>query len=37
MMKAGCIIGIQYHVILRQPEGMDDMQSQYFLGLANTC
>jgi hypothetical protein len=32
MMKVGpgCMIGLQYHVILRQTEGMDDMQSQEF-------
>jgi hypothetical protein len=32
MMKVGlgCMIGIHYHVILRQTEGMDDMQSQEF-------
>jgi hypothetical protein len=30
MMKVGpgCMIGIQYHVIMRQTEGMFDMQSQ---------
>jgi hypothetical protein len=26
----GCAIGLQIHVILRQTEGMDDMQSQEF-------
>jgi hypothetical protein len=26
----GCMIGIQLHVILRQTEDMDDMQSQDF-------
>jgi hypothetical protein len=32
MMKIGlgCIIGLQYNVILRQTEGMADMQSQEF-------
>jgi hypothetical protein len=32
MMKvgSGCMIGLQYHVILRQTEGMADMQSQEF-------
>jgi hypothetical protein len=32
MMKVGpaCMIGLHYHVTLRQTEGMDDMQSQEF-------
>jgi hypothetical protein len=32
MMKVGpgCVIGLEYHVILRQTEGMADMESQGF-------
>jgi hypothetical protein len=32
MMKVGpgCMIGLKYHVILRQIEGMANMQSQEF-------
>jgi hypothetical protein len=32
MMKVGpgSMIGLQYHVSLRQTKGMDDMQSQEF-------
>jgi hypothetical protein len=32
----GFEIGLQLHVILRHTEGMDDMQSQEFGGVANT-
>jgi hypothetical protein len=32
MMEVGprCMIGLKYHVIMRQTEGMADMQSQEF-------
>jgi hypothetical protein len=32
MMKVGprCMTGLKYHVILRQTEGIDDMQIQEF-------
>jgi hypothetical protein len=32
MMKVGpgCMIELQYHVILKKIGGMDDMQSRYF-------
>jgi hypothetical protein len=32
----GCTIELQLHVILRQNEGMADMQSQDFRGMADT-
>jgi hypothetical protein len=39
MMKVGLgwMLRPKYHVILRQTEVMADMQSQYFLGVADTC
>jgi hypothetical protein len=38
MMKVGpgCVTGLHYHVILRQTEGMVDMQSQEILGMVDT-
>jgi hypothetical protein len=38
MMKVGSgyTIGLKYHVILRKTEGMEDIQSQEFLGVADT-
>jgi hypothetical protein len=38
MMKvgSGCTIGLQLHVTMRHTEGMADMQSQEFQGMADT-
>jgi hypothetical protein len=38
MMKVGpgCTIGLHLHVTLRHIEGMANMQSEYFLAMANT-